>query len=50
MTTELQRVDYSVLQVNQFFIITLNALAFILYQPWIAAFVMLVMVLGTLLK
>jgi hypothetical protein len=46
----LQKVDHSALKTNQIIIITLNILAFILNQPWLAAFVALVMGLGSALK
>ena len=41
------RVDYTALKVNQSFIIGLLLLAFLLYQPWLVAFVGLVMLVGT---
>lgn len=50
MTQPLQKVDYSRLKTNQIIIVTLNILAFILNLPVLAAFVALVMGLGTLLK
>jgi hypothetical protein len=51
MTTEtLQKVDHSALKMNQIIIIALNILAFILNLPVIAAFVALVMGLGSALK
>ncbi|MEW6401246.1 MAG: DUF4395 domain-containing protein [Chloroflexota bacterium] len=46
----LQRVDHSTLKTNQLIIISLNVLAFILAQPILAAFVALVMGLGSALK
>lgn len=49
-TAELQKVDHSALKINQIVIITLNILAFILNLPILAAFVALVMGLGSLLK
>jgi len=45
----LQKVDHSALKVNQIIIITLNILAFVLNQPWLAVFVGAVMGLGSLL-
>jgi hypothetical protein len=50
MSENLHKVDHAGLRVNQFTIITLNILAFVLNLPWLAALVALVMVLGTLLK
>lgn len=51
MTSQtLQKVDHSALKANQLFIITLNVLAFILRAPILAAFVALVMGLGSALK
>lgn len=51
MTSQtLQKVDHAALKANQLFIISLNILAFILNQPWLAAFVALVMGLGSALK
>lgn len=50
MTQPLQKVDHSRLKTNQIIIVTLNILAFILNLPVLAAFVALVMGLGTLLK
>ena len=51
MTSQtLQKVDHSALKTNQLLIITLNILAFILNQPWLAAFVALVMGIGSALK
>ena len=46
----LQKVDHSALKANQLTIITLNILAFIFNLPILAAFVALVMGLGSLLK
>jgi hypothetical protein len=46
----LQKVDHAGLKANQLFIISLNILAFIFNQPWLAAFVALVMGLGSALK
>jgi hypothetical protein len=51
MTSQtLQKVDHSALKVNQLFIITFSVLAFILNLPILAAFVALVMGLGSALK
>jgi hypothetical protein len=50
MTQTLQKVDHSALKANQLFIISLNILAFILNSPVLAAFVALVMGIGSLLK
>lgn len=51
MTTQpLQKVDHSALKANQLTIILLNILAFVLNLPLLAAFVALVMGLGSLLK
>jgi hypothetical protein len=51
MTSQtLQKVDHSALKTNQIIIITLNILAFILNLPLLAAFVALVMGLGSALK
>ncbi len=51
MTSQtLQKVDHSALKTNQLFIIVLNVLAFILNAPILAAFVALVMGLGSALK
>jgi hypothetical protein len=46
----LQKVDHSALKTNQLIIISLNLLAFILNLPLLAAFVALVMGIGSLLK
>jgi hypothetical protein len=46
----LQKVDHAALKANQLFIISLNILAFIFNQVWIAAFVAIVMGLGSALK
>ncbi|HET9911878.1 MAG TPA: DUF4395 domain-containing protein [Anaerolineales bacterium] len=46
----LQKVDHSLLKANQLVIISLNVLVFIFNQPFLAAFVALVMGLGTVLK
>ncbi len=48
--TQLQKVDHSALKANQLVIIALSILAFVLNQPWLAAFVAAVMGIGTLLK
>ena len=51
MTSQaLQKVDHSALKANQLFIISLNVLAFIFNLPVLAAFVALVMGIGSLLK
>ena len=51
MTSQnLQKVDHSILKTNQLFIIALSILAFILNQPILAAFVALVMGIGSALK
>src|SRR5258706_6849378 len=51
MTSQtLQKVDHSALKTNQIIIITLNILAFILNLPVLAAFVALVMGIGSALK
>ena len=51
MTSQtLQKVDHAALKVNQLFIISLNIIAFILNLPILAAFVALVMGIGSLLK
>lgn len=47
-TSSSSRVDYTALKVNQSFIIGLLVLAFLLYQPWLVAFVGLVMLVGTI--
>jgi hypothetical protein len=46
----LQKVDHAALKANQLFIITINILAFILNLPILAAFVALVMGIGSALK
>jgi hypothetical protein len=51
MTSQnLQKVDHSILKTNQYFIIGISILAFILNQPILAAFVALVMGVGSVLK
>lgn len=51
MTSQtLQKVDHAALKANQLLIISLNILAFILNQPWLAAFVALVMGLGSVFR
>ena len=50
MTAPLEKVDHSALKTNQIVIISLNLLAFILNLPILAAFVALVMGIGSLLK
>lgn len=42
------RVDHTALKVNQSFIIGLLVLAWLFYQPWLVAFVGLVMLVGTI--
>ena len=44
----LQKVDHNALRTNQIIIILLNITAFIFVQPWLAAFVALVMLTGVL--
>jgi hypothetical protein len=46
----LQKVDHSILKTNQYFIIGISILAYILNQPALAAFVALVMGIGSVLK
>jgi hypothetical protein len=46
----LQKVDHAALKANQLLIISLNILAFIFNQAWLAAFVALVMGLGSVFK
>jgi hypothetical protein len=46
----LQKVDHSILKTNQYFIIGISILAYILNQPALAAFVALVMGIGAVLK
>ena len=51
MTSQtLQKVDHSALKTNQLFIIGLSLVAYILDQPFLAAFVALVMGIGSILK
>src|SRR5829696_9261504 len=50
MTQPLQKVDHSALKTNQIIIISLNVLAFILNLPLLAAFVALVMGIGSALQ
>ncbi|MCW5875927.1 MAG: DUF4395 domain-containing protein [Anaerolineales bacterium] len=50
MANKLQKVDHAALKANQLTIITLSILAFVLNQPWLAAFVAAVMGIGSLLK
>ena len=51
MTSQtLQKVDHAVLKTNQIMIIILSILAFILNQWWLAAFVAVVMGIGSALK
>ena len=49
MTNQSSIVDHSALRVNQASIIVLVALAFVLNQPWLVAFVAAVMWIGTFL-
>jgi hypothetical protein len=49
MATTLKKIDHSVNRVSQVTIVILNVLAFILNLPWLAAFVMVMMLLGTLI-
>ena len=49
-TQPLQKVDHAALKVNQLFIIGFNLLAFIFNQPLLAAFVALMMGVGSALK
>jgi hypothetical protein len=46
--SELKKIDHSAMTVNQILIIALDIIAFVLNQPWLAAFVMAVMAIGTL--
>lgn len=46
----LQKVDHAILRTNQYFIIGISLLAYILNQPILAAFVALVMGIGSALK
>ena len=50
MSADLQMVDHAAIRTNQAFVIALNALAFILDAPWLAALVAAAMLLGTALK
>jgi hypothetical protein len=50
MSENLQPIDHSAIRVSQISVIVLNVVAFILNAPWLAAFVSLVMLLGTLLN
>jgi hypothetical protein len=49
MTNTLQNVDHTALKANQITIIVLNVAAFIFNLPWLAAFVALVMLVGTII-
>jgi hypothetical protein len=49
MLDRLVKIDHSALRTNQMVIITLNVLAFIFDQPWLALLVGVVMLAGTLL-
>jgi hypothetical protein len=44
----LEKIDHSALRIHQMVIILLNVLAFLFNQPWLAAFVALIMLIGTL--
>lgn len=48
MPHTLKQIDHSAMTVNQVIIIALNILAFVLNQPWLAALVAAVMLLGAL--
>ena len=48
MDESLQKVDHSALKVNQALIIAISILAFVINAAWLAAFVALVMLLGTI--
>jgi hypothetical protein len=48
MSDTLTKVDHAALKANQITIISLNVLAFIFNQPWLAALVGVVMLAGTL--
>jgi hypothetical protein len=50
MAEKLHNVDHAALRTNQAFIIGLSIAAFILNSPWLAAFVALVMLIGTVRK
>ena len=50
MSDQLVKVDHAALRINQFVIILLNVLAFVLNLPWLVAFVGFVMLLGTIFK
>ena len=50
MNQALQNVDHAALKTNQAAIISLNILAFVLNQPWLAVLVTVVMAMGTMLK
>jgi hypothetical protein len=47
---KLQNVDHSALKANQLSIITLSIVAFVLNQPWLVAFVAVVLGIGVALK
>jgi len=49
MNGQLQNIDHGALKANQLVIITLNAVAFVLNIPWLAALVALAMLIGTAL-
>ncbi len=49
MEPVLKKIDHSATKVSQVTIVVLNVLAFILNLPWLAGFVMVVMLFGTLI-
>jgi hypothetical protein len=49
MTEQFQKVDHGALRANQYVIIALNLVAFILNLPWLVALVALAMLIGTAL-
>lgn len=49
MSQALKPVDHNALKVNQIVIISLNVLAFILQQPWLAGVVAVAMLIGTIM-
>jgi len=50
MNTHLEKIDHSAIKTSQAFVISINILAFILDQPWLAVFITLTMILGTIRK
>jgi len=50
MNTHLEKIDHSAIKTSQAFIICFNILAFIFDQPWLAVFITLTMILGTIRK